>query len=214
MARTPRFLFSIFALTFLRLITISNALPLSNRADPPTVLLTSTQISAVEARMLELSKGSWELGTAAQSLLELEYPSLSVFSGSAIPPPTRLPKGENATKVLAITDRVVQTRPPGVLSFMPDQSAGDPPSLGVSMLLANFTVRSPSVTGSNAYDAAIADQLNYILTRAPRAPNNAISHRVDQVQMWSDSVYMVPPFLAYFAALHEDAGVMRAAYDQ
>ncbi|KAG8724095.1 hypothetical protein FRC09_000373 [Ceratobasidium sp. 395] len=210
----PRFAFSALALIILQIIPIFKALPLNGRDDPPPQLLAATQLSAVEARMLELAKGSWELGTAAQSILEMSYPSLCVFSSSAIPPPTRLPKGENATKILVITDRVVQARPPGVLSFMPDQSAGDPPSLGVSMLLANFTDRSPSVTKSNAYDIAISDQLNYILTRAPRAPNNAISHRVDQVQLWSDSVYMVPPFLAYFAALHNDVGVMRAAYDQ
>lgn len=82
------------------------------------------------------------------------------------------------------------------------------------MLFANWTTRSPSATNSSGYAAAIIDQLNYSLTRAPRAPNNAISHRADQVQLWSDSVYMLPPFLAYFGALHKDSGVMRAAFDQ
>ncbi|KAG9075342.1 hypothetical protein FS749_012997 [Ceratobasidium sp. UAMH 11750] len=204
-------LFSLFAFTLLQ--SIAHALPLNNRAGGP-FLLPSTQLSSVEARMLELAKGSWELGTATQSMLEYEYPSLSVFGKSAIPPPSRLPKGQDATKVLAITDRVVQIRPPGVLSFMPDQAAGDPPSLGVSILLANYTTRSLASTNSSAYDAAITDQLNYILTRAPRAPNGAISHRADQVQLWSDSVYMVPPFLAYFGALHGDIGIIRTAYDQ
>jgi len=204
--------FSLLAFILIQLIIV-HALPFSNRAGGP-FLFSTTLLSAVEARMLEWAKGSWELGTATQSLLEYEYPTLSVFGSSAIPPPSRLPNGENATKVLTITDHVVQTRPPGVLSFMPDQAAGDPPSLGVSMLLANYTARSPSLTNSSAYDTAITDQLNYILTQAPRAPNGAISHRTDQVQLWSDSVYMVPPFLAYFGALHGDVGMMRTAYDQ
>lgn len=82
--------------------------------------------------------------------------------------------------------------------------------LGVPVLFANYSARA----NSSAYAVAIIDQLNYSLTRAPRAPNGAISHRTDQTQLWSDSVYMVPPFLAYFGALHKDAGVMRAAYDQ
>ncbi|QRV81016.1 cell wall glycoside hydrolase YteR [Ceratobasidium sp. AG-Ba] len=214
MTPTSRLPISLFICVLLCFLSVGRSLPVNDRVEPPLQLLSSSQLLAVETRMLELSKGSWELGTATQSLLEFEYSSLSVFGGSAVPPPSRLEKGQDMSKVLAITDRVLQTRPPGILSFMQDNAAGDPPSLGVSMLLANFTVRSPSATNSNAYDAAIIDQLNYILTRAPRAPNGAISHRVDQVQVWSDSVYMVPPFLAYFAALHGDAGVMRAAYDQ
>jgi hypothetical protein len=175
---------------------------------------------------------SWELGTATQSLFEYEYPSFSVYGDNFLAPPKSLPKSADISKILKITDQVLLTRPPGVLSFMPDQAAGDPPStslifqamrhppderiagLGVSMLFANWTVRSPASTGSSSYAAAIIDQLNYSLTRAPRAPNGAISHRVDQIQLWSDSVYMLPPFLAYFGALHQDEGVLRAAYDQ
>ncbi|CAE6463927.1 unnamed protein product [Rhizoctonia solani] len=197
-------------------IGLVNTRPLLPRQDDPvpTQLLSSSQIASVEARMLEQSKGSWELGTATQSLFEYEYPLFSVYGDYFMAPPRSLPKFADISKVLKITDQVLLTRPPGVLSFMPDQAAGDPPSLGVSMLFANWTVRSPSYTNSSNYASAIIDQLNYSLTRAPRAPNGAISHRADQVQLWSDSVYMLPPFLAYFGALHNDEGVMRAAYDQ
>ncbi|CAE6446778.1 unnamed protein product [Rhizoctonia solani] len=197
-------------------IRLVNTRPLLPRQDnaTPIQLLSSSQLAAVEARMLEQSKGSWELGTATQSLFEFEYPSFSVYGDNFMAPPKSLPKSADISKVLQITDQVLLTRPPGVLSFMPDQAAGDPPSLGVSMLFANWTVRSPSSANSSNYASAIIDQLNYSLTRAPRAPNGAISHRADQVQLWADSVYMLPPFLAYFGALHNDEGVMRAAYDQ
>ncbi|KEP47235.1 glycoside hydrolase family protein [Rhizoctonia solani 123E] len=201
---------------FLCCIGLVNTRPLLPRQDDPapTQLLSSSQIASVEARMLEQSKGSWELGTATQSLFEYEYPLFSVYGDNFMTPPNSLPKFADISKVLKITDQVLLTRPPGVLSFMPDQAAGDPPSLGVSMLFANWTVRPPSYTNSSNYASAIIDQLNYSLTRAPRAPNGAISHRADQVQLWADSVYMLPPFLAYFGALHKDEGVMRAAYDQ
>ncbi|CAE6479797.1 unnamed protein product [Rhizoctonia solani] len=197
-------------------IGLVNTRPLLPRQDDPTPtqLLSSSQLASVEARMLEQSKGSWELGTATQSLFEYEYPLFSVYGDNFVTPPKSLPKSVDISKILKITDQILLTRPPGVLSFMPDQAAGDPPSLGVSMLFANWTVRSPSYTNSSNYANAIIDQLNYSLTRAPRAPNGAISHRADQVQLWSDSVYMLPPFLAYFGALHKDEGVMRAAYDQ
>ncbi|CAE6426019.1 unnamed protein product [Rhizoctonia solani] len=201
---------------FLWCIRLVNTRPLLPRQDDPapTQLLSPPQIASVEARMLEQSKGSWELGTATQSLFEYEYPLFSVYGDNFMTPPNSLPKFADISKVLKITDQVLLTRPPGVLSFMPDQAAGDPPSLGVSMLFANWTVRSPSYTNSSNYASTIIDQLNYSLTRAPRAPNGAISHRADQVQLWADSVYMLPPFLAYFGALHKDEGVMRAAYDQ
>ncbi|KAH7334149.1 glycosyl hydrolase family 88-domain-containing protein [Rhizoctonia solani] len=180
-------------------IGLVNTRPLQPRQDEPAPvqLLSTSQLSAVEARMLEQSKGSWELGTATQSLFEFEYPLFSVYGDYFLAPPKSLPKFADISKVLKITDQVLLTRPPGVLSFMPDQAAGDPPN-----------------TSSSNYASAIIDQLNYSLTRAPRAPNGAISHRADQIQLWSDSVYMLPPFLAYFGALHKDEGVMRAAYDQ
>ncbi|CAE6450161.1 unnamed protein product [Rhizoctonia solani] len=205
-----------FVVNLLWCIGLVHTRPLLPRQDSPVPvqLLSSSQIALVEARMLEQSKGSWELGTATQSLFEYEYPSFSVYGDNFLAPPKSLPKSADISKILKITDQVLLTRPPGVLSFMPDQAAGDPPSLGVSMLFANWTVRSPASTGSSSYAAAIIDQLNYSLTRAPRAPNGAISHRVDQIQLWSDSVYMLPPFLAYFGALHQDEGVLRAAYDQ
>ncbi|KAB5588393.1 hypothetical protein CTheo_8168 [Ceratobasidium theobromae] len=180
---------------------------------PLPQLLSTPQLAAVEAHMLEQSKGSWELGTATQSLFEFEYPSFSAYGDSFISPAKSLPKNQNLSKIFAITDLVLKTRPPGAMTFMPDEAAGDPPSLGVAILFANWTARSRA-TNSSTYSAAIIDQLNYSLTRAPRAPNGAISHRADQVQLWSDSVYMLPPFLAYFGALHQDKGVMRAALDQ
>ncbi|CCO29705.1 hypothetical protein BN14_03723 [Rhizoctonia solani AG-1 IB] len=176
-----------FVVNLLWCIGLVHTRPLLPRQDNPVPvqLLSSSQIALVEARMLEQSKGSWELGTATQSLFEYEYPSFSVYGDNFLAPPKSLPKSADISKILKITDQVLLTRPPGVLSFMPDQAAGDPPSLGVSMLFANWTVRSPASTGSSSYAAAIIDQLNYSLTRAPRAPNGAISHRVDQIQLWT-----------------------------
>jgi hypothetical protein len=49
---------------------------------------------------------SWELGTLAEALTELEWPQLGVFAPGSIPPPTRLNKGE-AKDVLSIAERCV-----------------------------------------------------------------------------------------------------------
>jgi rhamnogalacturonyl hydrolase YesR len=81
--------------------------------------------------------------------------------------------------------------------------------LGVAMLLANFS----GATGGD-YNTAIQQQLDYLLTKAPRHTDGAISHRIEQVQLWSDNVYMVPPFLAYYGALHNNASMMTEAFRQ
>jgi len=47
---------------------------------------------------------SWEIGTLAEALTELEWPQLSVFASGSIPPPSHLTKGE-AGDVLAIAEK-------------------------------------------------------------------------------------------------------------
>lgn len=77
------------------------------------------------------------------------------------------------------------------------------------MLVANF-----SGAAGGDYNAAIEQQLDYLMNRAPRHTDGAISHRTEQIQLWSDNVYMVPPFLAYYGALHNNPTVMAEAFNQ
>lgn len=86
-------------------------------------------------------------------------------------------------------------------------SAGDPASLGVSAILLG---QSDSAT----YSAAATRQVNELLNNVPRHSNNAISHRYDAVMLWSDSVYMVPPTLAYQAVAVKDQTLLREAVNQ
>ncbi|CCO33654.1 hypothetical protein BN14_07739 [Rhizoctonia solani AG-1 IB] len=92
---------------------------------------------------------------------------------------------------------------------MPDGSAADPASNGVGVLIANWT----GASGAN-YAQAAADQLTYLLTVTPRAPNGAISHRADEAQLWSDFIYMVPPFLAYYGVLTDNQTLVEESYNQ
>jgi phage tail protein X len=64
---------------------------------------------------------------------------------------------------------------------MSDGSAADPASIGVSVLLANWTGKD---SGQVDYAGAAADQLNFLLYKAPQTSDGAISHRVEQVQLW------------------------------
>ena len=86
--------------------------------------------------------------------------------------------------------------------------------IGVSVLLRNWTLTNHKDT---RFAKAASQQLDYLLHVAPRAPNGAISQRENQVQLWSDFIYMAPPFIAYYGALQGGTvgqGLLQIAYDQ
>ena len=65
---------------------------------------------------------------------------------------------------------------------MADLSAADPASNGMVVLLANWTGQTNN-DGLN-YAGAAQDQLNYLYENVSKTPDGAISHRVDQLQLW------------------------------
>ncbi|KAF8688593.1 Glycosyl Hydrolase Family 88, partial [Rhizoctonia solani] len=168
--------------------------------------LNASMISQVKQRLEDSAQLSWELGTRIQTLLELDTPSFSVFSED-FPPPRNAPN--SLDDVIGISRSIVQSKTAGELPLMPDGSAADPASNGVGVLIANWT----GASGGN-YAQAAADQLTFLLTITPRAPNGAISHRADEAQLWSDFVYMVPPFLAYYGVLTDNQTLVEESYNQ
>jgi len=192
---------------FARFLTTATALAPSG--------LSNNTLAKVRSRLLESANASWELGTAAEALTELSWPSLSVFEKSAFPPPARLKASLNASDVLDIAVKTVSKKPADSLPLVADQgSAADPASIGVAVLLANWT--RPDLS-TDVFWKAASGQLDYLLHQAPKSTEGAISHRVDQVQLWADYVYMVPPFIAYYGALEGGFGaqaLLQIAYDQ
>jgi len=150
---------------------------------------------------------SWEAGTRAETLIEIDYPSVSVFSSqylSSSPPSTT-----TLAPVLDIALNAVNNRSSTGQLWGSDGSSGDPASLGVPVLLANWT----SAMGAN-WASAAQQQLNLLLYDTPRTTDGAISHRTDTVELWSDFIYMVPPFLAYYGAVTSNASLISTAYTQ
>lgn len=133
---------------------------------------------------------SWEHGTRAQALLELNAPLYSVFSATPIPPPSEVPSDLTGplSDVFTIAHTIVANRPysngniTGPQPLLSDGSAGDPASIGVPVLLANWTGQE-HVDGLD-YAGAARDQLEFLLTNVPRTTDGAISHRTDQTQLW------------------------------
>jgi len=101
--------------------------------------------------------------------LEVYSPSLSVF-GSA-PFPLRASGSSVPALVYAESKIVIGTGANGLSDG--DGAVGDPASLGVSAVLL----------GGEYMDAA-REEVEYVLGRAPRWGNGAISQRVDVAELW------------------------------
>ncbi|KAL9712558.1 hypothetical protein Ac2012v2_003795 [Leucoagaricus gongylophorus] len=197
------------------ILFILSAVGLVSSTVNPQKALAEEAIALVKENLISCANKSWELGAAAEALTELSWPTASVFNGSALPPPAHLRLVSNASDVISIANEVVSTKPASSLPLIAGQgSSADPASIGVAVLLANWT---RSDLSNDAYAKAAADQLAYLLKDVPRSDTGAISHRTDQVQLWSDFVYMVPPFIAYYGALQggdDGQQLLQIAYDQ
>ncbi|KAE9405940.1 hypothetical protein BT96DRAFT_963680 [Gymnopus androsaceus JB14] len=172
-------------------------------------------IEQVRSNLIAVASQSWELGTAAEALTELEWPALSVFNASAFPPPHELDGSDNASDVLQIANDTVTSKPSDSLPLVANDGAvGDPASIGAAVLLANWTTSNSS---NIAYATAAGEQLVYLLYDAPRSDSGAISQRADQVQLWADFIYMAPPFIAYYGVLQggdNESSLLQTAYEQ
>ena len=152
-------------------------------------LFKGSFLTLSESDFAKLTFLSWELGTRSQAILELNATDYSVFSSNTLPPPSSIPS--NLTTPLApffaIARSIVSNRTAannntvGPQPFLPDGSAGDPASIGMCVLLANWTNQD---AGQIDYAGAAEDQLNFLFQDVPMTSDGAISHRVSQLQLW------------------------------
>lgn len=116
---------------------------------------------------------SWEYGAAAEALLELYNPELSVFG--ATPFPVQNSTLDSVQGLSYAASKIVIGSANGTLADGAD-SIGDPAALGVSAVMLG--------KADETFADAAQTQLAYILDTAPRFNSGAISHRVGQPQLW------------------------------
>ncbi|CUS07513.1 unnamed protein product [Tuber aestivum] len=177
------------------LLTILTTMPITSTAQGVNA---GYDVQKVKSQMLRLATHSWEYGTAAQALLELDNPELSIFGASPFPIPGN-PSGsalEYAKQHITLT---------GDTLINGDGALGDPASLGIPALLLGKT--------DQRYRDAAERQTLHIF-QAPKWPNGAISHRESVAELWADFIYMVPPYLAYHGAYKSDEWLLRQAISQ
>lgn len=132
--------------------------------------------------MVDRASHSWEWGTAAEALLELYNPELSVFGPEPFPG-GKIPNADPSTFALRYARRHINRNSQILVS---DTAVGDPASLGVSAILLGQS--------ENVYLGASKRQAEYLLNSAPRWSNGAISHRSEEAELWIDNMAMSFPF--------------------
>ncbi|KAJ6541211.1 hypothetical protein DFH09DRAFT_51419 [Mycena vulgaris] len=158
-------------------------------------------INAVATRARALPTHSWEYGTAAQAILELESPLLSVFGPTPFPV---VPLPSDLVPSLAYAASKITVGTNGLSNG--GGAVGDPASLGVAAVMLGKTI--------TRFADAAQSEIDYMMDAAPRWANGAISQRADVPELWADYMYMAPPFIAYFAADANDASLLETAYHQ
>lgn len=127
-------------------------------------------LNQVSRALLTMQRYSWEQGVAAQAFLEM---------------------GETDTAILLARDAVQRQGPDGRLAVLRDNDGvTDPAANGEAVLVAARLTQEPALR------IAAERMLNYLMEVAPRASDGTLYHVTDANQVWIDSMYMAPPFLA------------------
>lgn len=134
-------------------------------------------LEKAELAMLCRQRAPWEQGVAMQALMEL---------------------GEDDLVVLMAAEAVLRRDRDGRLAMMGGGSTvTDPASNGPGVLYAY------KVTGNKIFKEAADRMYQYLKTAAPKTYNGTIRHFTSRTEVWSDSMFMAPPFLAVYGDYDE-----------
>jgi rhamnogalacturonyl hydrolase YesR len=155
---------------------IISAENLSDAKDKPFSKMS--MIEKVKRAMLAMQRATWEQGVAMQAMLEL---------------------GKEELVILMARDAVLRQSSDGRLAMLGEEFAlSDACSPGEAVLWA------AKKTGDNVLMNGFNKLLDYVMNKAPRDKNGIIYHFTNIPQIWSDTIYMLPPFLAV-AGKYEEA---------
>lgn len=124
-----------------------------------------------------MQRAPWEQGVALQAMIEL---------------------GDTLAIILMAHEAVVRQEKQGRLAFIGDSAnVTDPVSNGPGVLEAYRH------TGDEQYKQAADRQYRYVKEIAPRSPNGSVYHLDNAPEIWSDSLFMCPLFLAWYGDFDE-----------
>jgi rhamnogalacturonyl hydrolase YesR len=151
----------------------------------------SSQLDRVKLAMLAMQRYAWEQGVAAQALLE---------------------SGDTDTMVLMAKDAVLRQWDDGRLAVVSENhGVTDPAANGEPVL------RAAELTGDQRLAGGAKRMRDYLMSTAPRTKDGTLHHVDDKPQVWIDSMYMAPPFLAVIGepaeAVRQIDGMTRLLWD-
>jgi rhamnogalacturonyl hydrolase YesR len=134
------------------------------------MISAADRITKAKIALLAMQRHSWEQGTAMQAFLEQGDMEIVIpMAREAVH--RRLPDGRAAN--IGSTGAVT-----------------DPCSVGEALLASCKTAGDAAL--KEGYDAL----LEWVLNKAPRNSRGVVYHIEGKPEVWSDSAYMLPPFLA------------------
>jgi unsaturated rhamnogalacturonyl hydrolase len=135
-------------------------------------------VDKAKLAMLSMQREAWEQGVAMQALLEW---------------------GERDMVVRMARGAILRQYDDGRLGMVSDNhGVTDPAANGEGVLFA------AKVTGDPVFKAGADRMLQYLLKTAPKTADGTLYHIDHKPQVWIDSMYMAPPFLAA-AGAHAEA---------
>ena len=137
----------------------------------------STLSEKVKMAMLAMQRASWEQGTAIQAAVE----------------------GNDLMMLhLLVTEAILRQSADGRTCMLGSSSnVTDPIAAGPGIM------KCYELTGLQKYKDAADRLYQYCKTEAPRNAEGTVYHLNNRRELWSDSIYMLPPFLAAYGD-HDD----------
>jgi len=134
-------------------------------------------VEKVKMAMVAMQREAWEQGVAMQSLLEW---------------------GDRDMVIRMAHGAILRIYPDGRLGQVSDNhGVTDPAANGEGVLFA------AKATGDPIFKDGADRMLEYLLKKAPRTADGTFHHIDHKPQVWIDSMYMAPPFLAVAGAPKE-----------
>ena len=150
------------------------------------------KLTKAKLALLSMQRNSWEQGVAMQAFYE---------------------QGDRDVVIALAKEAAYRRTPDGRCAMIrADEGVTDPCSVGEALLYASRE------TGDPELEDACATLLEWALRRAPRNADGIVYHVPDKPEIWVDSFYMLPPYLAA-AGWHEEAllqikGFTAALFDE
>lgn len=149
------------------------------------------KVEKVKKALLAMQRHSWEQGVAAQAFLE---------------------SGNMDTVILMAKEAVVRQIPDGRLAVTDGGIAVTDPACNGEPVLA-----ASKFSGDAKLAEAAHRMLGWLLYKAPRGTDGVIYHLGNRTEVWVDSLYMAPPFLAaagcYEEAVRQIAAMKKLLFD-